>query len=141
MDTRLVSFSVELSLNVSPQMFDFTLSMTEPQILSPWFSVPTKSIKGKFPPSLPSTTYTQPQKIVLFLPSKLLPISVATPNALQPLVLAMAVLQLLPPPHAVLINLTSAGIIKIMLTELRNVELCVPNQKSSCPAGVCLHPT
>ena len=121
-------------------MFDLTLSMTEPQTLSPWLSVPAKSIKAKFPPPPPSTMCLPPQKIVLFLPSELLLFPVAVPNPLRYLVLALAVQLPLLPPHAALIHLTSAGIIKIPLTELRNVEHCFPGRETCCPAGGRFHP-
>ena len=135
----LVSFSVVNFSNTSLQMFDLTLSMTAPQILSPWLSMPMKSIKAEFPP--PSTTCTPPQKIVLFLPSEPLSSFVAIPSALQYLVLPNDVHLPLLPPHAFLIHLTSAGIIIITVTELRNVEHHVPGWETSCPAGGHFHPT
>ena len=98
---------MEFSLNASPQIFDLALSTTEPQTLSPWPFVLMKSIKAEFPLPQPSTMCTLPQKIVLFLPSKLLLFPVAVPFALRSLVLAIAVLQPLLPPHAILICLNS----------------------------------
>ena len=65
--------------------------------------------------------------------------TVHVPNTLWPL--ALAVYQPLLPPHALLIRLTSAGIIGITLTELRNAEHCVLGQETSCPAGGGFHPT
>ena len=62
-DMRRISFSVELFSNASLQMFDLTLSMTTPQTPSPWLSVPTRSIRTKFPPS---TTSILPQMTVPF---------------------------------------------------------------------------
>ena len=137
----LVSFFVELFSKTSLQMFDLTLSMTAPQILSHWLSLPMKSIKAEFPPPPPSTMCTPPQKIVLFLLSKPLPSPVAIPSTLRHLVLANPVHRSLLPPHVILIHLISAGIIVNMLKELRNVEHCVPGQETSCPAGGCFNPT
>ena len=122
-------------------MFDLTLSMTAPQILSPWLSVLTKSIKAEFPPPPLSTTCTPPQKIVLFLPFEPLLSPVAIPSALQHLVPANSDHPPLLLPHALLIHLTSVGIIVITLTELRNVEHPVSGWETSCPAGGCFHPT
>ena len=111
--------------------------MTEPQILSFWLSLPMKFIKAEFPP--PSPTCTPPQKITLFLLSELLLLPV--PNTLRPLALPIAIRQPLLLPHAVPILLTSAGIIGIMLTELRNAEHCVLGQETSCHAGGRFHST
>ena len=65
--------------------------------------------------------------------------TVNEPNTLWPL--ALAVYQPLLPPHAFLIRLTSAGIIGITLTELRNAEHCVLGQETSCHAGGRFHST
>ena len=68
--TRHVSFSVELSSNASPQMFDLTLSMTTPWTPSPYLSVLMRSTRVAFPPPPPSTTSILHQLIIPFLSFK-----------------------------------------------------------------------
>ena len=62
--TSLVSFSVGLSSNASPQMSGLTFSMTTPRTPSPWLSVLTRSTRVKSPPP-PPPTRSAPHKMII----------------------------------------------------------------------------